>query len=151
MAYKRRNEKFIRRKAVMSHKKFMPYSTQWIDRDDINAVAKALYSDWITQGPKVREFEKKISFYCGAKYAIAVSSGTAALHIACLAGGIKTGDEVITSPMTFVASANCILYCGGRPVFVDIQEDTANINPNKIEEKITKNTTAIIPKIRTKT
>ena len=123
----------------------MPYSTQWIDKADRNAVGSILFSDWITQGPKIREFEKKISSYCKAQYAVAVSSGTAALHIACLAAGIGPGDEAITSPITFVASANCALYCGGRPVFIDIQKDTVNIDPNKIEEKITKKTKAIIP------
>jgi len=127
------------------HKKFIPYSTQWIDKVDINAVSGTLLSDWITQGPKIREFEKKLSSYCKAKYVVVLSNGTAALHIACLAAKIKSGDEVITSPITFVASANCILYCGGAPIFVDIQKDTANIDPNKIEEKITQRTKAIIP------
>lgn len=129
----------------MSDKKFIPYSTQCIDRNDINAVAKVLKSDWLTQGPKIREFESEISAYCGAKYAVAVSSGTAALHIACLAANIKPGDEVITSPMTFVASANCILYCRGKPIFADIQKDIANINPAEIKKKINKKTKAIIP------
>lgn len=129
----------------MSAKKFIPYSIQWIDRDEMDAVNKVLRSDWISQGPKIGEFEKKISSYCGARYAVALSSGTAALHIACLAAGIKPGDEVITSPMTFVASANCILYCGGKPIFADIEKDTANIDPEEIKNKITRRTKAIIP------
>jgi perosamine synthetase len=92
-------------------KKFIPYGRQFIDEDDIKEVVKVLKSPWITQGPKIREFEEALCKYTGAKYAVVVSSGTAALHIACLAAGIKRGDEVITSPITFVASANCVLYC----------------------------------------
>lgn len=116
--------------------KRIPYGHQWIDVDDIKAVKEVLRSDWITQGPKIKEFEDALCKYTGAKYAVVVSSGTAALHIACLAAGIKAGDEVITSPITFVASANCILYCGGKPVFADVQPDTANIDPDKIEKFI---------------
>jgi UDP-4-amino-4,6-dideoxy-N-acetyl-beta-L-altrosamine transaminase len=125
--------------------RIIPYGHQWIDEDDIKEVVKVLKSDWITQGPKVKEFEDALCKYTGAKYAVAVSSGTAALHIACLSAGIKEDDEVITSPITFVASANCVLYCGGRPVFADIQEDTVNIDPDEIKKKITKRTKAIIP------
>ena len=126
-------------------KNYIPYGHQWIDEEDIRAVIKVLKSDWITQGPKIKEFEDKFASFCGAKYAVAVSNGTAALHIASLACGIKKGDEVITSPITFVASANCILYCGGKPVFADVQPDTINIDPEEIENKITKKTKAIIP------
>jgi UDP-4-amino-4,6-dideoxy-N-acetyl-beta-L-altrosamine transaminase len=126
-------------------KKFIPYGRQFIDEDDIKEVVKVLKSPWITQGPKIREFEEALCKYTGAKYAVVVSSGTAALHIACLAAGIKQGDEVITSPITFVASANCVLYCGGKPVFADIQEDTINIDPQEIKKKISKRTRAIIP------
>jgi UDP-4-amino-4,6-dideoxy-N-acetyl-beta-L-altrosamine transaminase len=126
-------------------KKFIPYGRQFIDEDDIKEVVKVLKSLWITQGPKIREFEEALCKYTGAKYAVVVSSGTAALHIACLAAGIKQGDEVITSPITFVASANCVLYCGGKPVFADIQEDTINIDPQEIKKKISKRTRAIIP------
>ena len=125
--------------------KYIPYGRQSIDRDDIREVVKVLKSDWITQGPKVQEFESALAKYCGAKYAVAVSSGTAALHIACLAAGIRQLDEVITSPITFVASANCILYCGAKPVFADVQEDTINIDPQEVKKKITKETKAIIP------
>jgi UDP-4-amino-4,6-dideoxy-N-acetyl-beta-L-altrosamine transaminase len=116
-----------------------------IDKDDIASVTEILKSDFITQGPKVKEFEDALCKYTGAKYAVVVSNGTAALHISCLAAGIKTGDEVITSPITFAASANCVLYCGGKPVFADIYEDTTNIDPHEIEMRITTKTKALIP------
>jgi len=125
--------------------KKISYGHQWIDRDDIREVVKALKSDWLTQGPRIRDFEKALCRRTGARYAVAVSSGTAALHIACLAAGIEKNDEVITSPVTFVASSNCILYCGAKPVFADIQEDTVNIDPKEIGRKINKKTKAIIP------
>lgn len=123
----------------------IPYGRQWIDEEDIQAVVEVLRSDWITQGPKIEKFEKALASYCSSKYAVAVSSGTAALHLACLAAGIGPGDEVITSPITFVASANCILYAGGRPVFADVQPDTINIDPKKIKELFTPKIKAIIP------
>jgi UDP-4-amino-4,6-dideoxy-N-acetyl-beta-L-altrosamine transaminase len=123
---------------------FIPYGRQSIDEEDIQAVAEVLRSDYLTTGPKVEEFEKVVADYVGAKYAVAVSNGTAALHIACLAAGIGQGDEVITTPITFAASANCVLYCGGTPVFADIKKDTYNIDPQDIERKITDKTKAII-------
>lgn len=123
---------------------YIPYGRQWIDEDDIEAVAETLRSDYLTTGPKIAEFEKLVADYAGAKYAVAVSNGTAALHIACLAAGIKEGDEVITTPITFVASANCILYCGATPVFADIDPASYNIDPNEIRKKITSRTKAII-------
>ncbi len=126
-------------------KKNIPYGRQWLDGDDIDPVVKVLKSDWITQGPKIKEFEAAICGYTGAKYAVAVSSGTAALHIACLAAGIKEHDEVITSPITFAASANSVVYCGGKPVFADIQPDTINIEPQDIRRKICNKTKAIMP------
>jgi len=125
--------------------KTIPYGRQCIDENDIKEVIKVLRSDCITQGPRIKEFENALCNYTGARYAVAVSSGTAALHIACLAAGIGKNDEVITSPITFAASANCVLYCGGKPVFADIQMDTVNIDPQEIERKITKRTKAIIP------
>lgn len=125
--------------------KFIPYGRHCLDSDDTKEVAKVLHSDWITQGPVIRKFEEGLANYCGAKYAVAVSSGTAALHIASLAAGIKAGDEVITSPITFVSSANCVLYCGGKPIFADVGQDTANINPEQIANKISKRTKAVIP------
>lgn len=125
--------------------KQIPYATQWIEEDDILAVADALRSSNLTQGPLVEEFEKSVAQYCGVKYAVAVNSGTSALHIACLSAGISTGDEVITSANTFAASANCVLYCGGKPVFADIEPDTALIDPLDIRKKLTKKTKTIIP------
>ncbi len=124
---------------------YIPYGRQSIREEDIEEVVRVLRSDYLTTGPKVTEFEKVVADYVGAKYAVAVSNGTAALHIACLAAGIGAGDEVITSPITFAASANCVLYCGGTPVFADIKKDTYNIDPEDIERKITPKTKAIIP------
>lgn len=123
----------------------IPYGHQTISEEDIKAVVKVLRSDYLTTGPSIEEFERTVADYVGAKYAVAVSNGTAALHIACLAAGIGEGDEVITTPITFAASANCILYCGGTPVFADIDERTYNIDPVDIERKITSKTKAIIP------
>lgn len=120
------------------------YGHQWIDESDIEAVVRVLKSDYLTCGPAVQEMEEKLVEYTGAKYAVAVSSGTAALHCACIAAGIGPGDEVITTPLTFVASANCVLYCGGKPVFADINPATYNIDPISIEQHITKNTKAVI-------
>ncbi|WP_099190198.1 UDP-4-amino-4,6-dideoxy-N-acetyl-beta-L-altrosamine transaminase [Tepidibacter mesophilus] len=124
---------------------FLSYGKQHIDEDDINAVVNTLKGDYLTTGPTVREFEQKVADYVSAKYAVAVSNGTAALHIACLAAGIKEGDEVIVPPITFAASSNCVLYCGGKPVFVDIDPTTYNIDSREIEKKITDKTKAIIP------
>jgi perosamine synthetase len=124
---------------------YLPYGRQWIDDDDIEAVVEVLKGDYLTTGPYISKFEQAVAQYVGAKYAVAFSNGTAALHGACFAAGISEGDEVITTPMTFAASANCVLYQGGTPVFADIDEKTYNIDPNKIEEKITDKTKAIIP------
>lgn len=124
---------------------YIPYGTQSITEEDIKAVEEVLRSDFLTTGPKVAEFEKKVAEYVGAKYAVAIANGTAALHAACFAAGIKEGDEVITTPMTFAASSNCVLYCGATPVFADIDPDTYNISPKEIEKKITSRTKAIIP------
>jgi len=126
-------------------KNIIPYGRQLIDEDDIKAVVEVLKSEKITQGPTVEEFEHKLERICGAKYAVAVNSGTSALHIACIAAGVKEGDEVITSSITFVASANCAVYCGGKPVFADIDPKTYNISPGEIEKRITANTKVIIP------
>jgi UDP-4-amino-4,6-dideoxy-N-acetyl-beta-L-altrosamine transaminase/pseudaminic acid cytidylyltransferase len=123
----------------------IPYGQQTIGKTDVKAVVDVLNSEFLTTGPKVAEFEKKFSLFVGARYAIAVSSGTAALHLACLAAGLKHGDELITSPMTFAASANCALYCGARPVFVDIKEENGLIDERLIEKKITSRTKIIIP------
>jgi UDP-4-amino-4,6-dideoxy-N-acetyl-beta-L-altrosamine transaminase len=123
---------------------FIPYGKQYIDEDDIKAVNDVLVSPYLTTGPRVEEFENQLCKLTGAKYAVAISNGTAALHAACYAAGITVGDEVITTPITFAASANCVLYCGGTPVFADIDEDTWNIDPKRIEEKITEKTKAVI-------
>ena len=120
------------------------YGRQWIDEDDINAVTSTLRSDFITCGPKVDEMERTLETYTGAKYAVAVSNGTAALHCACIAAGIGVGDEVVTTPLTFAASANCVLYCGGKPIFADINPKTYNIDPESIKNKITEKTKAVI-------
>lgn len=125
--------------------KMLPYGRQFIGQDDIDAVVEVLKSDYITTGSKIDEFEKEFAKYVGTKFAVAVSSGTAALHTAVFAAGIEAGDEVITTPMTFAASANCILYAGAKPVFADILPDTYNIDPDDIKKKITKNTREIIP------
>ncbi len=123
---------------------YIPYGRQSIDEEDIQAVVSVLRSDYLTTGPAIAEFEKTVADYVGAKYAVAVSNGTAALHAACHAAGIGAGDEVILTPLTFAASANCVLYCGGTPVFADVDEKTYNMDPNDIETKITERTKAII-------
>lgn len=125
--------------------KFLPYGHQWIDDEDIESVVEVLKSDWITQGPKIKEFEEAVAKFTGAKYAVALSSGTAALHASCFVTGITSGDEVIITPITFVASSNCIIYMGGRPVFADIKENTYDIDVQEIEKKITSKTKAIMP------
>lgn len=129
-------------KPVRSEKIF--YGKQWIDEDDVAAVAETLRSPYITCGPKVTEMEKCLEEYTGAKHAVAVSNGTAALHCACIAAGIGAGDELITTPLTFAASANCALYCGARPVFADVDLETYNIDPASVEERITEKTKAVV-------
>jgi perosamine synthetase len=123
----------------------LSYGHQWIDDEDIISVIEALKGDWITQGPKIDEFEKKVAEYCGAKYGVAVANGTAALHAASAIAGISPGDEAITSPITFAATANAVVYCGGKPVFADIREDTLNIDPDEIRGKLSPRTKAILP------
>lgn len=120
------------------------YGHQYIDEADIQAVVDVLRSDYLTCGPKIGELEKKLCSITGAEYAVVCSNGTAALHIACLAAGIGPGDEVITTPITFAASANCALYCGARPVFADIRRDTYNIDPQSAAERVSEKTKAIV-------
>lgn len=122
----------------------IPYGRQCIDDDDIQAVIDVLKSDWLTTGPCVESFEKAFAQRVGAKYAVAVSSGTAALHAAMFAVGIGPGDEVIVPAMTFAASANCVVFQGGIPVFADVEPDTLLIDPIDVERKITQNTKAVI-------
>jgi perosamine synthetase len=111
----------------------LPYSRQWLDEEDIGAVVAVLRGDWLTQGPLVARFEAALTECCGARYAVAVSSGTAALHLAALAAGVGPGDVGVTSPITFVASANCIAYCGGTPAFADIEPATVTMAPEALE------------------
>lgn len=114
----------------------LPYGKQWLDDADIEAVVNVLKSDYLTTGPAIQKFEEKFSNYVGSKYSVAFSNGTAALHGACFAAGIGEGDEVITTPMTFAASANCVRYVGGTIVFADIDEKTYNIDPIEVEKKL---------------
>ncbi|WP_342547154.1 UDP-4-amino-4,6-dideoxy-N-acetyl-beta-L-altrosamine transaminase [Paenibacillus sp. FSL P2-0089] len=130
-------------KPVRAH--YLPYGRQMIDDEDIESVVKVLQSDYLTSGPAIEQFEAEIAAFTGAKHAVAFSSGTAALHGACYAAGIGEGDEVITTPMTFAATANCVLYQGGVPVFADIDPRTYNLDPQRIRESITARTKAIIP------
>ena len=120
------------------------YGKQWVDEDDIAAVSEVLGGPYITCGPKVGEGERVLEKYTGAKHAVLVNSGTSALHCACIAAGVGEGDEVITSPITFAASANCALYCGAKPVFADIDPETYNIDPESIRKCITDKTKAVI-------
>ncbi|MDD6202037.1 MAG: UDP-4-amino-4,6-dideoxy-N-acetyl-beta-L-altrosamine transaminase [Lachnospiraceae bacterium] len=120
------------------------YGHQYLDQSDYDAVMEVLKSDYLTCGPKITELEEKLCEITGAKYAVVCSNGTAALHIAALAAGIGKGDELITTPITFAASANCAFYCGGRPVFADINEKTYNIDPASVEEHITERTKAVV-------
>lgn len=122
----------------------IPYGRQWIDEDDIQAVVEALRSDWLTTGPNVESFEKAFAEQVSAKHAVAVSSGTAALHAAMFALEIGPGDEVIVPAMTFAASANCVVFQGGTPVFADVEPDTLLIDPCDAENRITTKTKAII-------
>lgn len=114
----------------------IPYGRQDISEDDIDAVVEVLHSDFLTQGPVVPRFEQAVADYCGARHAVAVNSATSALHIACLAIGLKPGDRLWTSPITFVASANCALYCGADVDFVDIDPHTYNLCPKALERKL---------------
>lgn len=125
--------------------KHYPYGKQLLDFKDYLAVLSTLKSDFLTCGPKVKEFEKAICDYTGAKYCVSVANGTAALHVAMLALGLKQGDEAITSPITFLASSNCVLFTGATVKFADIDSETANISPGEIEKQITNKTKVIIP------
>lgn len=120
------------------------YGHQYLDDADIQAVVDVLKGDYLTCGPNITSLEKALCDLTGAKYCIAISNGTAALHVACMAAGVGPGDEVITTPMTFAASANCALYCGATPVFADIDPETYNIDPEDIERKITEKTKAVV-------
>lgn len=131
-------------KKLFGNKNRIPYGRQSIAAEDVRAVVKVLKSDWLTQGPLVRRFEEAFAKTCGAPYAVAVSSGTAGLHLACLAAGFTKGDEVITSPMTFAATANAVLYVGATPVFADIEGRFVGLNPDEIHRKTTRRTRGIL-------
>lgn len=120
------------------------YGHQYIDEADINAVVEVMKSDYLTCGPKIAELEEKLCRITGARYAVVCSNGTAALHMAALAAGIQKGDEVITTPITFAASANCALYCGATPVFADINEETYNIDPECVKALTNERTKAVV-------
>jgi perosamine synthetase len=122
----------------------IPYGTQWIHEEDIRAVGDVLRSDWLTTGPRVEEFEKGVSDFARAKHGVAVSSGTAALHSAVYAAGIGPGDEVILPPMTFVATANAVVYQGGTPIFADVDAETLLLDPEEVEKRINARTKAIV-------
>ena len=125
-------------------KTLLPYGRQSIDESDIQAVVDTLRSDWLTTGPKIAEFEEAFAAWVGAKYAVSFSSGTAALHAAAFAAGLKPGDEAITSPLTFAATANCVLYQGATPIFADVSPDTLNLDPEKAAACVTSHTKAIL-------
>src|SRR5437870_6689270 len=123
----------------------LPYGHHSIDEADIQAVVEVLRSDWLTSGSKVGEFEEAFAAYVGARHAVIFISGTAALHAAAFAAGLKPGDEAITSPLTFAATANCVLYQEATPVFADVTADTLNLDPDEVEKKISRHTRAILP------
>ena len=135
----------IEKETLLEQKPFIPFSRPWIDETEIQAVTQVLESKWISTGARVREFERAFAEYIGVKHAIAVSSCTAALHLSLVVTDIGVGDEVITTPYTFTATAEAIRYVGAKPVFVDIHPDTLNVDSTKIESAITPNTKAIIP------
>lgn len=126
-------------------KKSIPYGRQVIDAADRAAVDKVLRSDWLTQGPSVAAFEAAVARACGARHAVACSNGTTALHLACLAAGLKAGDEAVVPPITFAATANAVAYCGARPVFADVRADTLTLDPEAFAAAVTPKTKAVLP------
>jgi perosamine synthetase len=124
--------------------KLLPYGRQSLDDADVQAVVEVLKSDWLTTGPKVGEFEERFAAWVEAKYAVSFSSGTAALHAAAFAAGLGPGDEAITTPMTFCATANCVLYQGAKPVFADVSADTLNLDPSEVAKKLSSRIKAIL-------
>jgi len=144
MPFKQRLDKMSPPPSSAASPDFLPYGRQLIEEDDIAAVVAALRSDWLTTGPRVGEFEAAVCAFTGVQYGVAVSSGTAALHAAMYALGIGPGDEVIVPAMTFAATANCVVYQGGTPVFADVEPDTLLIDPMDVARRITAKTRAII-------
>lgn len=133
------------RNKYKKRKKFLGFGAPFIGEEEIKEVVDTIRSGWWTTGPKTEKFEKEFKKYIGSKYAVSVNSATAGLHSSLVVLGVGSGDEVITTPLTFVASANVIAHCGAKPVFADINKDTWNIDPKEIEKKITKKTKAILP------
>jgi len=129
------------------YRQTIPYGRQSVDENDIRAVTETLNSDWLTQGPRIEEFEEALANYCGAEYAVVVSNGTAALHLINLALGVKPGQQVVTSPLTFVATPNSVIYAGGTPVFGDVETGSFNLDPRRTERIIysTEHVVGIIP------
>ncbi len=123
----------------------IPYGRQWLDDDDIASVVEVLRGDWLTQGPAVQRFEEALASRCGARHAVAVANGSVALHLACMAADLGPGDEGITSPITFLASASCMVHCGARPVFADIDPRTWLIDPRAVEALLSERTRVLIP------
>ena len=121
-------------------KRLLPYGRQSVDNADVQAVVEVLKSDWLTTGPKIGEFEERFAAWIGVRHAVSFSSGTAALHGAAFAAGLGPGDEAITTPMTFCATANCILYQGATPVFADVSADTLNLDPREVSKKLSART-----------
>ena len=143
----RNKEPGTKNKEQRTRTTLIPYGQQWITEEDIQEVVEVLRTDWITQGAQIEAFEEAVADYCGARYAVAVSSGTAALHLACLAAGLGPGDEAITSPLTFVATANAVVYCRAKPVFVDIDAQTYNLDSKNLQSAICnlKSVRAVLP------
>lgn len=123
----------------------IPYGLHWLDEEDIAQVSRAMRSEWITQGPLVEEFERRVAATCGARFGVAFSSGTAALHAACFAAGLGPQDEAVTTPLTFVATANAVVYQGAKPVFADVDPGSLNIDPEEISRRLSPRTKAILP------
>ena len=124
---------------------FVPYGRQWIDEDDVQSVVEVLKSDFLTTGPTVRRFEEALERYTGARHAVALNSGTSALHAAYFAAGLEPGDEIVTSPLTFAATANAALFLGARVRFVDVEPDTGNLDPGALPSALTERTRLIVP------
>src|SRR5260370_9871107 len=128
-----------------ARERLLPYGRQSLDDADVQAVVEVLKSDWLTTGPKIAEFEEQFAEWVGARHAVSFSSGTAALHAAAFAAGLGPGDEAITTPITFCATANCILYHGATPLFADVSPDRLHLNPKQVSKKLSSPTKAIIP------
>ncbi len=123
----------------------IPYGRHWLDEEDLDAVIEALRSEWITQGPRIEALERAVAERCGARFGVAFSSGTAALHAACFVAGLGPQEEAVTTPLTFVATANVVVYLGGKPVFSDVDPETLNLDPKRLPQRITSRTRLLLP------